>query len=272
MNENKPIWTRSPSSVTSEEYNSFFKAHFKQHTDPLAYSHFKLEGDHRFTAMIFIPAEAPARFLEPNAAPTNSLQLFVRRVFITDDLNDILPKWLSFIKVLIDSDDLPLNVNRETLQSHASLKIIRNRITTKALDLLLDLAEKDSDVYDKIHDKYTVALRYGLVDAKSKHQDKLKKLLRFETSQANSVSLDEYVENMKEGQPQIYYATGSSYAEIKSSPLAEKAIKRGYEVLLIADDLEEFVVAERILTFGSHPVQNVAKDGLLFGDECKLSF
>ena len=269
VNENKPIWTRPSSDISPEEYNGFFRAHFKQQTDPLAYSHFKLEGDHRFTAMIFVPAEAPYRFLQPDAPPTNSLQLFVRRVFITDELNDILPKWLSFIKVLIDSDDLPLNVNRENLQSHASLKIIRNRIVSKALDLLLELAENDKDVYDKIYDKYAAALRYGLLDAKSKHVDKLQRLLRFETNLANLVSLEEYVKNIKENQPQIYFATGSTYEEIKASPLAEKVIKRGYEVLMIADHLEEYVVQEKIKTFGNYSVQNVAKDGLLFGDECK---
>ena len=219
--------------------------------------------------MIFIPAEAPEGFLQSNSQPTKCLQLFVRRVFITDDLDNILPKWLSFIKVVIDSDDLPLNVNRETLQSHASLKIIRNRITTKALDLLLGLAEKEPEAYTKFYEKYNLALLYGFADAKSKHQDKLMKLLRFETSSASMVSFEKYVENMKKGQPQIYYATGNYFDQIKALPLVEKVIKRGYEVIFLHNNYLEYVVAEKIKKFGDFNLQNVGKDGLLFGDECK---
>lgn len=267
INENKPIWTKSPADVKTEEYHNFFKTHFKQSEAPLAHSHFKLEGGNRFTAMIFIPATAPARFLQPDAPITQPLQLFVRRVFITDDLYELLPKWLTFVKVLIDSDDLPLNVNRETLQNHASLKIIRNRIITKTLDLLQDLSEKQPEVYEKVFNTYSGAFRYGIIDAKEKHADKLKALLRFESSLKPGVSFDEYIKNMKKDQPQIYFATGNNFEEIKALPLAEKVIKRGYEVLLISNELEEYVVEREIKKYGDFPLQNVAKEGLLFGDE-----
>lgn len=238
VNENKPIWTRPISEVTEEEHFSFFKAHFKESVDPLAYTHFKLEGDNRFTGLIYIPASPPKNFLQPDAPTVNAFQLFVRRVFITDELTELIPRWLSFIKVIIDSDDMPLNVSRETLQNHASLKIIKNRIVTKALALLAELAEKEPEVYQKIHNTYAKALRYGYIDAKSKHQDQIKDLLRFESSNLSGVSFKEYVENMKEGQPQIYYASGTSAKEIKESSLVEKVIKRGFEVLLVVDPLE----------------------------------
>ncbi|KAJ3306363.1 hypothetical protein HDV03_005330 [Kappamyces sp. JEL0829] len=271
VNDVKPIWTRPSSEVTEDEYNNFFKAHFKDTADPLAYSHFKLEGDHRFTALLYVPATPPPKFLQPDSPLARNLQLFVRRVYITDELSDLLPKWLAFIKVLIDSDDLPLNVSRETLQNNAALKIIRNRIVSKALDLLLDLSEKQPEVYKKIHDTYGKALRYGLVDAKPKHQEVIKKLLRFVSSASDDTSLAEYVSNMKDKQPQIYFATGLSVDQTKQSPLAEKVIKRGYEVLLIADPLEEYVLTEKVKVFDDVPLQNVAKDGLKFGDEDESS-
>ena len=238
INENKPLWTRPQEDITEEDHHAFFKAHFKQTADPLAYSHFKLEGENRFTGLIYIPSTPPAKFLQPDAPDTHAFQLFVRRVFITDELSEIVPKWLSFIKVIIDSDDMPLNVSRETLQNHASLKIIKNRIITKALALLEQLAENEPELYIKIHNQYAKALRYGYLEVKSKHQSQIKELLRFETSRLDGVSFKEYIENMKEGQPQIYYAAGTSAKEIKQSALVEKVIGRGFEVILVTDPLE----------------------------------
>lgn len=225
---------------------------------------------------MYIPADAPDKFLQSDAPPTTNFQLYVRRVFITDEIADLIPKWLGktefvlnlgFVKVVIDSDDFPLNVSRETLQNHASLKIIKNRIVSKALALLGDLAESDPDVYAKIHGVYAKALRFGYIGAKTKHQELLKSLMRFHSSSGKSVSFEDYLKNRKEDQPQIYYAAGGSIDQIEASALVEKVIKRGYEVLLVSDPLEDYVLSDKLKTYKEVPLQNVAKDGLLFGDE-----
>lgn len=278
INDNKPIWTRPASELEESDYNQFYLKHFNEPTSPLAYTHFKLEGtmpylpkgDNRFTGLIYIPADAPKNFLQPDQPVTHAFQLFVRRVFITDELTNLIPKWLSFIKVIIDSDDMPLNVSRETLQNHASLKIIKNKIVSKALGLLSEISEKKPEVYERIHKTYNKALRYGFLESKQKHQDVIKSLMRFETSKAKSVSFDEYVKQMKEGQPQIYFATGTSASQIKTAPLVEKVLKRGYEVVMVTDPLEEYVFADKLKSYKEFNLQNVAKDGLLFGDEGTL--
>jgi heat shock protein beta len=268
LNENKPIWTRNPSDVTEKEYHDFFKSHFKEYMEPLAYNHFKLEGDAEFNVLMYVPSTPPPKFMQPDAGPYRNVQLFVRRVFISDDLIDFLPKWLSFLKVVIDSDDLPLNVSRETLQNHASLKLVKNKIISKALDLLIGLAEKEDDsVYRKVHTEFGKAFRYGLYEAKSSHQKKLTRLLRFHSSVEEFVSLDKYKDRMKDKQPQIYYSTGVNVKAAKSSPFAEKSIARGYEVLFFLDPVEEYLTQSALAEFDSVPFQNVAKSGLKFGDE-----
>ncbi|KAJ3261186.1 hypothetical protein HK103_006495 [Boothiomyces macroporosus] len=268
VNENKPIWTRSPSDVTDEEYKSFFKAHFKEFSDPIAHSHFKLEGENEFTGLLFIPSSPPQKFLQPDAPQLKNVQLFVKRVFITDELSDFLPKWLGFLKVLIDTDDIPLNVSRETLQNHAFLKIIKNKIISKALDLLIQLSEDDKEKFKLIHKEYKQAFRYGLYDAKTTHRKKLLKLLRFESSSKEYTSLQEYVDRMKEGQPQIYFSAGISLESAKASPLAEKLISKGYEVLYLSDSFEEYLTTtESLKQFNDLPLQNIQKPGLKLGTE-----
>jgi heat shock protein 90kDa beta len=268
LNENKPIWTRNPADVTENEYNSFYKSHFKEHTEPIAHKHFKLEGDAEFNVLIYIPGAAPPRFMQPDAASANNVELFVRRVFITNDLNEFLPKWLSFLKVIIDSDDLPLNVSRETLQNHSSLKLVKNKLISKALDLLIELAEKqDNEMYRKIHSEFGKAFRYGLYDAKASHKKKLTNLLRFESSVEDFVSLEQYKNRMKNNQPQIYFSTGVNAKAARTSPFAEKIISRGYEILFFLDPIEEYLTQGSMTEYESLPLQNVAKSGLKFGDE-----
>ncbi|KAJ3270285.1 hypothetical protein HDV01_000400 [Terramyces sp. JEL0728] len=268
VNENKPIWTRAPTDVTDEEYKSFFKAHFKEFSEPLAHSHFKLEGENEFTGLLFIPASPPQKFLQPDAPMLKNVQLFVKRVFITDELSDFLPKWLGFLKVLIDTDDIPLNVSRETLQNHAFLKIIKNKIISKALDLLIQLSEDDEEKFKLIHKEYKQAFRYGLYDAKTTHRKKLLKLLRFESSSKEYTSLQEYVDRMKEGQPQIYFSAGISVDSAKASPLAEKLISKGYEVLYLSDSFEEYLTTtDSLKEFNDLPLQNIQKPGLKLGTE-----
>jgi heat shock protein beta len=268
LNENKPIWTRNPADVSEEEYTSFYKSHFKDYADPVAYKHFKLEGDAEFNVLMYIPGAAPPKFMQPEAGTARNVELFVRRVFITDDLIDFVPKWLSFIKVIIDSDDLPLNVSRETLQNHASLKSVKNKLISKALDLLMEWAQKEDDqIYKKIHGEFGKAFRYGLYEAKASHQKKLTDLLRFESSVEEFVSLEKYKGRIKKNQPQIYYSTGVNVKAARSSPFAEKIIARGYEVLFFLDPIEEYLTQAAMMEYDSLPFQNVAKSGLKFGDE-----
>ncbi|KAI8895722.1 Hsp90 protein-domain-containing protein [Globomyces pollinis-pini] len=272
MNEHKPIWTRKPSDITQEEYHTFYKGYYKDSKAPLGYSHFKLEGDKVFTGLIYIPEDPPKGFMTAEGGLIHNVQLFVRRIFITDDLVDFLPKWLGFLKVLIDSDDLPLNVSRETLQSHHSLKPMKKKIISKALDLLVDLAENDLETFTKIHDKYKQAFRYGLHEANTRQREKIMKLLRFQSSEhrlpTTSTSLQEYVDRMQDKQPQIYFVAGVSAEYAHQSPFAASVIAKGYEVLYFSDPIEEYLTTtDALKVFNDIPLQNVANPGLKFGNE-----
>ncbi|KAJ3367145.1 hypothetical protein GGF32_000207 [Allomyces javanicus] len=267
LNTQKPLWLRSPSEVSDDDYNAFFKAFFREQEDPSAHIHFKGEGGSDFKALLYIPNK-PAQsvtHMNPESGLRN-IKLFVRRVFITDELIDFLPRWLSFIKGIIDSDDFPLNVSRETIQETKLLKQIKNKIVSKALQLIRQISRDDAK-YKAFYDKFGGYLKLGVLDD-SRHQTKLAKLLRYATTASTTdlTSLDDYVARMRKGQKAIYYLTGSDVAQLRKSPYLETLVQRGYEVLLMDDGLDEYVT-QTMPSFDGVALKNVGKGTLEFGDE-----
>ncbi|KAI9001724.1 Hsp90 protein-domain-containing protein [Gaertneriomyces semiglobifer] len=269
LNDNRPIWTRSPSDVEEAEYHTFYKAFTHDSGDPMSYIHFKGEGSVDFKGLIFIPSRPPHDFLQQSHNWTHNIKLFVRRVLITDELPDFLPRWLSFIKGLIDSDDLPLNVSRESLQAHGTLNTIKRRVIGKALDMLKRLASNDGEKYLNFFRAYGNALKLGILEERNLEK-KLSSLLRFKSSHSNDyVSLDDYLSRMRENQPQIYFVTGESVDAMAASPLVEKVVARGYEVLYMDQPIDEYLTA-RLVSYRGKALQNVGKAGLKYGDEDEL--
>ncbi|KNE56044.1 hypothetical protein AMAG_17863 [Allomyces macrogynus ATCC 38327] len=267
LNTQKPLWLRSPSGVSDDDYNAFFKAFFREQEDPSAHIHFKGEGGSDFKALLYIPNK-PAQsvtHMNPESGLRN-IKLFVRRVFITDELIDFLPRWLSFIKGIIDSDDFPLNVSRETVQETKLLKQIKNKIVSKALQLIRQISRDDAK-YKAFYDKFGGYLKLGVLDD-SRHQTKLAKLLRYATTASTTdlTSLDDYVARMRKGQKAIYYLTGSDVAQLRKSPYLETLVQRGYEVLLMDDGLDEYVT-QTMPSFDGVALKNIGKGTLEFGDE-----
>ncbi|KAI9021941.1 heat shock protein Hsp90 family [Hyaloraphidium curvatum] len=264
------VWIRNPKDVTEEEYNEFYKAFTKENDDPLSYIHFKAEGEHEFRSIIFVPAKPAPSFLQQAEESFNrNIKLYVRRVFITDELVDFLPRWLAFIKGVVDSDDFPLNVSRETIQQHSILNWIKKKLVSKAIELFKTLS-KDEEKYPKFLESFGVTLKLGAIEDRL-NQKKLLRLLRFQSSHDNSTSILDYIERMKKNQTQIYYLTGASVEEIKKSPLLEKILAREYEVLYCSDPIDEYLW-QQVTTFSpksgeTYTFQNAAKAGLKFGDE-----
>ena len=266
MNQNKPLWTRSASSVTDEEYSEFYKTFFKDSNEPLLHTHFKAEGDSEFKAIVFIPEKPPANFLQPNEEIGKNVKLFVRRVFITNDLPDFLPRWLSFIKAVVDSDDIPINVSRETLQNHQSLKFIRKKLIRKTLELIANLAIDAPEKFKTFYATFKQALKFALFDTKASYSKQLVELLRFPSSDSEFTSLNEYVGRMKKKQPQIYYLTAPDVETAKDSPFAEKLHARGYEVLYFIDTYDEFLTKNVLSTYEGFRLQHIGHNGVKFGD------
>jgi heat shock protein beta len=265
MNANKPLWTRNPKEITEEEYAKFYQVFARSYDNPLSYVHFKAEGDVDFKSIIFIPEKPASGLLQSTNAHLKCFKLYVRRVFITDELLDFIPKYLNFLKGLIDSDDLPLNVSRETLQQNRLLKMIKKKIMRKALDLIKDIS-KDPVKYPKFLENYGLHLKYGVIED-MQNRKKLMRLLRFNSSASDTaISLDQYVENMKRGQTQIFFMSGPSIPEIKRSPFVEAVVARGYEVLYFTEPIDVYVV-QVAPEFNRKLFQNVAKEGVVFGDE-----
>jgi len=267
INKSKPIWLRPTSDVSEEEYNEFFKSFFKEGEDPLAHSHFKGEGEVEFKSILYVPGKAPSN-LYSSEVKIDNIKLFVKRVFITDtDMEPLLPNYLRFIKGIVDSDDLPLNVSRETLQQHKLLKVIKKRLTRKALDMFKDLAEKDADKYKTFYKEYATSIKLGVIEDHA-NKDRIVKLLRFQTSDSKNefISLEQYVKNMKKGQKDIYFLSGASLEEVKGSPFLERLIARGYEVLFLVDPIDEYAF-QSVTEYDGHKFMNIAKEGLEFGDE-----
>ncbi|XP_053175611.1 endoplasmin-like isoform X2 [Scomber japonicus] len=268
MNDIKPIWQRPAKEVEEDEYTAFYKTFSKDSDDPLAHIHFTAEGEVTFKSILFVPKAAPRGLFDEYGSKKNDfIKLFVRRVFITDDFNDMMPKYLNFVKGVVDSDDLPLNVSRETLQQHKLLKVIRKKLVRKTLDMIKKIAEEQYN--EKFWKEFGTNIKLGVIEDHS-NRTRLAKLLRFQTSNSDKevASLEQYVERMKEKQDKIYFMAGTSRKEAEVSPFVERLLKKGYEVIYLTEPVDEYCI-QALPEFDGKRFQNVAKEGVKFDESEK---
>ncbi|MGK3142671.1 molecular chaperone HtpG [Pantoea sp. C2G6] len=259
INKAQALWTRNKSEISDEEYNEFYKHIAHDFSDPVAWSHNRVEGKQEYTSLLYIPARAP--FDMWNRDHKHGLKLYVQRVFIMDDAEQFMPNYLRFVRGLIDSNDLPLNVSREILQDSRVTQTLRGALTKRTLQMLEKLAKDDSEKYQTFWKEFGLVLKEGPAEDHA-NQEAIAKLLRFATTQsegaAQTISLEDYVSRMVEGQEKIYYITADSYAAAKSSPHLELFRKKGIEVLLLSDRIDEWMMSY-LTEFDGKAFQSVSK-------------
>jgi len=280
LNEAKPLWTRNPKDITEEEYHEFYKQISKDNEPPMDYIHFVAEGEITFRAILYIPSKVDPKIYDKFYEKSTSLKLYVRRVLISDEFDDLLPRYLNFIKGVVDSDDLPLNVSRETLAQSRVLKVMSKKLTRKVLEMLRKIATRskkgDDDEssgesadessgptdYEKFWEQYAKSIKMGVMDDK-KNKSKLTKLLRYKSSKSKGkfTSFEEYVDRMKEDQNKIFFQTGESIEKIEKCPAMETFRKRDLEVIYMDDAIDEYT-SQHVHEFDGIEPQNIVRESL----------
>ncbi|CAL1395257.1 unnamed protein product [Linum trigynum] len=268
-NETKPIWMRNAKEVEKEEYQEFYKKTFNEFLDPLAHTHFNTEGEVEFRSILYIPGMGPMNNEDVINPKTKNIRLYVKRVFISDDFDgELFPRYLSFVKGVVDSDDLPLNVSREILQESRIVRIMRKRLVRKTFDMIQELSESENkEDYKKFWENFGRFIKLGCIEDSGNHK-RITPLLRFHTSKNEEelTSLDDYVENMGDNQKAIYYLATDSLKSAKSAPFLEKLVQKDIEVLYLIEPIDE-VAIQNLQTYKEKKFVDISKEDLELGDE-----